>query len=130
MLSTYKLLLYRNWFEREVDLTGVRRLNRGVEIQGIETASEDHVHTYGSEVRKSFLQRKKELPEVAIHREKAVDDAQTILVHLEEVENTQSKIQMHANLFGTETGTVDVERVVPDLQFVQRQISKLMERLT
>jgi len=128
VLSTHKLLLYRNWFEREIDLAGVRRLNRGVEIRGMESASEDHVQIYGSEVRKSFLQRKKELPEVAIHREKAIGDAQTILMRIEKAENTQSKIQMHAKLFGTETGTVDGERVVPDLQFVQRQISKLMER--
>ena len=130
VLSTHKLLLYRNWFEREVDLAGVRRLNRGVEIRGLETPPKDHVQTYGSEVRKSFLQQKKDLYEFVIHRKKAVDDAQTILVHIEEAENTQSKTQMHANLFGAETGTVDVERVVSDLQFVQRQISKLMGRLT
>jgi hypothetical protein len=130
VLSTHKLLLYRNWFEREIDLTDVRRLNRGVEILGMETASEDKVHAYGSGVRKSFMQQMKDLPEIAIHREKAVDGAQTILGRIEEAKNTQSKIQMHANLFGTETGTVDVELVVPDLQFVQRQISKLMERRT
>jgi hypothetical protein len=96
----------------------------------METPSGNHVQTYGSEVRKSFLRLKKGLPEVTIHREKAVDDAQAILGRIEEAENTQSKIQMHANLFGTATGTVDVERVVPDLQFVQRQLSKLMERRT
>jgi len=130
VFSTHKLLLYRNWFERELDLTGIRRLNRGVEIRGIDTVSTDHMNAYGRGIREAFQQRMKNLTEVPIQRKRVVDDAQHLLGYIEETQDTTSKMHMHTALFGPGTGTLDEASVTSDLLFVQRQLSKLMERLT
>ena len=128
--STHKLLLYRNWFEREVDLTGVTRLNRGAEIRGMEMVSEVHMHAYGRGIREAFQQRKKSLSRIPIQREKAMDDANMILGIIAETTDTLSKMYIHTRLFGSGMGSGDETTVVSNLQFVQRQLSKLMERLT
>jgi len=130
VFSTHKLLLYRNWFEREVDLTGIRRLNRGAEIRGMEMVSEDQMHSYGRGIREKFQQHKKTLSQVQIQSGKVLEDAHIILGHLAETKDTQSKMRMHTHLFGSESRTRSEAAVASDMQLVQRQLSKLMERRT
>ena len=129
VLSTYKLLLYRNWFEREVDLTGLRRLNNGAKIRGLALVSEADIDAYGEEMRGEFQRRLKNLPRIPIGRDRVADDARRILEHIEEKQNRLSKMRTHARLFGPNVGPQDEGSVESDLVFVQKRLSRVMERL-
>lgn len=129
VLSTYKLILYRNWFEREVDLAGLRRLNNGAKIRGLALVSEADVDAYGEEVRGEFQRHLKNLPRIPIGGDRAADDARRILEHIEEKQDLPSKMSTHARLFGLHAGPQDEGSVESDLAFVKKQLSRVMERL-
>jgi hypothetical protein len=129
VLSTYKLILYRNWFEREVDLTGLQRLNNGVKIRGLAPVSVTDIDAYGEEMRGEFQRRLKNLPEVLIDRDRATDDARRILERIEKKQDPPSKMRAHARLFGPQARPQDEGSVESDMVFVQKQLSRVMERL-
>jgi hypothetical protein len=129
VLSTYKLLLYRNWFEREVDLTSLRRLNNGAKIRGLALVSEADIDTYGEEMRGEFQRRLKNLPRIPIGRDSVTDDAWSILEYIEKKQDPPSKMRVHERIFGPHVGPLDEWSVESDLLFVQKKLSRMMERL-
>ena len=127
VLSTHKLLLYRDWFEREVDLRGVKRLNRGAAIRGIECVAENHMHAYGKNPRRLFEKRKNKLPDMVVPTEHNLRDARNILDRITKADSTHKRAQLHAQLFEPGAGE---PRIASDLQFLCEHLEKLLARGT
>jgi hypothetical protein len=129
VLSTHKLMLYRDWFEREVDFSGLRRLNNGAKVRGLDLVSETELDACSGEIRKEFQRRLKNLPRNQIGRDTITNDVRGILEHIEEKQDSSSMMRTHARLFGPKPGPQDEEGVKSDLAFVQKQLSRVVERL-
>jgi hypothetical protein len=126
VLSTHKLLLYRNWLEREVDLTGVLRLNRGAAVRGLKMAHLTHVHEVERSVRVSFQDALKKLPRLPLQRMKYRDDAREIFRHLEMGRDASTLIRLHTRLFGAGAESAGGQGVKSDLNEARLQLSALL----
>jgi len=54
--STYKLILYRDWFENELVKEDLYRLNNGANIKSINTRFEESLDNYGHETKSKFTE--------------------------------------------------------------------------
>jgi hypothetical protein len=75
--TTPPLMLYRNWMEREVDLTGCLRVNRGAAVEGLQTYDEDRDFpgiAGASDSKEAFRAALKEAGKMPIERDCLLTD--------------------------------------------------------
>jgi hypothetical protein len=127
--SSHKLLLYRNWFEREIPLQGLKRLNNGALIEGVSMATEDELSGYDRCFRESFHRRFLGVTRELLTRESAEEGVCIIGGYLEGVnDRSDSPERVRELLFGPITNGPDVADLSSDLVFMEKLLERVKNR--
>lgn len=81
--SSYKLLLYRDWLDDEVAAEDVYRLNDGVSMKNIKTATIGALNTFSSKNKSAFCKKIQEAEECRIPADVIQDDFMRIKSRLD-----------------------------------------------
>jgi hypothetical protein len=125
--TSHKLLLYRNWFEREVDLRGIKRLNNGAVLRGVPTVCREELERQGSETRVSFEQAMERLVLDSLETGVAEESLETLmrLVTKKEEATPRRKRDM---FFGPNGLSMDEDALLSDLDFIGQELERVLRR--
>jgi hypothetical protein len=125
--TSHKLLLYRNWMEREIDCRGLQRLNNGVAVRDLPMARWEDLEKQGPEIRRSFEQAMGEIVTTPLGSGVA-DEAYRILEGLVGQEDEQGLRRARDVLFGSKITPEDEAAVRSDVDFVRQELAKMKRR--
>jgi hypothetical protein len=120
--STHKLILYRNWFEREVELGDLIRLNNGARIAGLRFFQRDMIERYGGDVKDEVKKIKKGLNGMGMQIKVSTHSLRKMR---EQVANVRedSLSDMYESFFGT--ASVNEEAVSSQIDFLVHELDKV-----
>ena len=125
--TSHKLLLYRNWFEREVDLRGLKRLNNGAVLGAVPTAPREDLERRGSEIRVSFKKAMEHLILDPLETEVAGESLETLNGLIAKKEEATSR-GMRDMLFGSNGESTDEDALRSDLDFIEQELERMQRR--
>jgi hypothetical protein len=122
--STHKLVLYRNWFERELELGDLIRLNNGARIAGLSFLQRDMIEQYGGDVRDEFKEIKSELRLAEMQIKGSTELLKKIR---ERVTNMRedSQLDVYEGFFGPAFEKEGVITVSSEIDFLVHELDKV-----
>jgi hypothetical protein len=125
--TSHKLLLYRNWFEREVDLRGLKRLNNGAVLRGVPTARREDLERRGPEIRVSFKKAMEHLVLDPLERGVAEESLETLKRLFAKREEAASR-EIRDMFIGSNGEPTDGNALLSDLDFIAQELERMQRR--
>ncbi len=122
--STHKLILYRNWFEREVELGDLIRLNNGARIEGLRFLKSDLIEQYGSDVKEEFKKIKSELRTAGMQINGSTEAMKKIHARVTTMRE-DSQLDIYEEFFGPVSVKEGALTVSSEIDFLVHELDKV-----
>jgi hypothetical protein len=125
--TSHKLLLYRNWLEREIDCRGLHRLNNGAVVRDLSLVGRKDVEKQGPETRRVFEQTMGNIMNTPLASNVA-DESFEALEDLVRPDDSEGLRRVRDVLFGSDVTAEDEAEVRSDVDFIRRELLKMKRR--